>query len=117
MIDKINHTAYASILKTIRRIPTGQVATYGQIASLAGYPRGARLVGMVLQRTPPTMRIPWHRVINARGALSFPQNSEHYRLQRSKLEREGIVFKGERIELARYQWQSALDDLLWSPRS
>lgn len=117
MIDKISRTAYADILETIRRIPRGRVATYGQVASIAGFPRGARLVGMVLQRSPTGARIPWHRVINAQGRLSFPRNSESYHLQRSKLEREGVHFKGERIELKRYQWQeSGLDSLLWKPR-
>jgi methylated-DNA-protein-cysteine methyltransferase related protein len=117
MIDKINQTSYADILTAIRRIPRGRVATYGQIAAIAGYPRGARLVGMVLQRMPAGARIPWHRVINAQGKLSFPLRSESYRLQRSRLEREGVHFRGERIELARYQWQeSGLDNLLWKPR-
>jgi methylated-DNA-protein-cysteine methyltransferase-like protein len=117
MIDKFSHTSYADILETIRRIPRGRVATYGQVAAIAGYARGARLVGMVLQRTPAGTRIPWHRVINAQGKLSFPRRSEAYRLQRSKLERDGVRFRGERIELARYQWQeSGLDNLLWKPR-
>jgi methylated-DNA-protein-cysteine methyltransferase-like protein len=117
MIDKISRHSYADILEAISRIPRGRVATYGQIAAIAGYPRGARLVGMVLQRMPAGLRIPWHRVINAQGKLSFPRTSESYRLQRSKLEREGVCFRGERIELARYQWQeSGLDTLLWKPR-
>ena len=115
MIDKIS--AHEDILEAISRIPRGRVATYGQIAAFAGYPRGARLVGMVLQRTPAGKRIPWHRVINAQGKISFPRRSESYRVQRSRLEREGVRFRGERIELARYQWQeSALDTLLWKPR-
>lgn len=117
MIDKIANTAYADILETVRCIPRGRVATYGQVAGIAGYPRGARLVGMMLQRLPAGTRIPWHRVINAQGRLSFPRSSEHYRLQRSKLEREGVRFKGERIPLERYQWeQTGLDSLLWKPR-
>ena len=116
MIDKNAGTAYADILETVKRIPRGRVATYGQVAALAGYPRGARLVGTVLQRAPATMRVPWHRVINARGTLSFPRNSEAYRLQRSKLEREGVRFNRERIELARYQWrETELDSALWKP--
>lgn len=117
MIDKIATTAYADILETVRRIPRGRVATYGQVAGLAGFPRGARLVGMVLQRLPSGARVPWHRVINAQGRLSFPRGSAHYRLQRSKLEREGVRFKGERVELEYYQWrESAMDTLLWKPR-
>lgn len=117
MIDKIANTAYADILETVRRIPRGRVATYGQVAGIAGYPRGGRLVGMVLQRLPDGTRVPWHRVINAQGRLSFARDSEHYRLQRSKLQREGVRFRGERVELARYQWrESTLDSLLWKPR-
>jgi methylated-DNA-protein-cysteine methyltransferase-like protein len=56
-------------------------------------------------------------VVNAQGRLSFPRDSGHYRLQRSKLEREGVRFNGERIELARHRWpESGLDSLLWKPR-
>jgi methylated-DNA-protein-cysteine methyltransferase-like protein len=117
MIDKNTGTAYADILDTVRRIPRGRVATYGQVAALAGYPRGARLVGAVLQRVPAGARVPWHRVINARGTLSFPRNSEPYRLQRSKLEREGVRFHHERIALKYFQWQETeLDNALWKPR-
>lgn len=58
---------YAAIYDTVRRIPRGKVATYGQIAELAGLPRRARLVGQVLWQLDETTDIPWHRVINARG--------------------------------------------------
>jgi methylated-DNA-protein-cysteine methyltransferase-like protein len=114
MIDKINPTAYAAILAAVSRIPYARVATYGQIALLAGYPRAARLTGLVLRSCPSDTAVPWHRVINARGRLSFPTGSRSYRLQRSRLQQEGVLFNGERIDLARYQWQAPdLDRLLW----
>jgi methylated-DNA-protein-cysteine methyltransferase related protein len=60
----------AAIYAAIRRIPKGWVATYGQIAAMAGLPRRARLVGRVLQRLDPATDIPWHRIVNAKGEIS-----------------------------------------------
>jgi methylated-DNA-protein-cysteine methyltransferase-like protein len=94
-------------------IPTGRVATYGQIAALAGLPRRARLVGHALRQLPAATLVPWHRVINARGGISFPQGSESYRLQQALLVREGVEFTGEQIDLNRFRWRPDLDELLW----
>ena len=63
--------AVEAIYAVIRRIPKGWVATYGQVAAMAGLPRRARLVGYVLQHLDPTTRIPWHRVVNAKGEISY----------------------------------------------
>ena len=59
--------AVEAICAVIRRIPRGWVATYGQVATMAGMPRRARLVGRILQRLDPAIKIPWHRVVNAKG--------------------------------------------------
>ncbi len=101
------------VYDTVRRIPPGSVATYGQVGDLAGLPRSARFVGYALRRTPPAVEIPWHRVINAAGALSFPRDSVPYREQRQRLESEGIVFVNGRIDLDRYGWRHTLDAMLW----
>jgi methylated-DNA-protein-cysteine methyltransferase-like protein len=103
------------ILNAVRKIPHGKVSSYGQVAALAGLPRRARLVGTVLRTHPNTRGLPWHRVINSAGRISFPRGSDAHARQRSKLEREGIVFVGERVDMKRYGWpQSAdLDELLW----
>jgi methylated-DNA-protein-cysteine methyltransferase-like protein len=104
------------ILAAVRRIPRGKVCTYGNVAEVAGLPRRARLVGTVLRQTPPMRGLPWHRVINAGGRISFPVGSDAYARQRHKLEAEGVVFVGGRVDLRRYGWpphEERLDELLW----
>ncbi|WP_227819857.1 MGMT family protein [Marinobacterium aestuarii] len=92
------------IWQVVARIPSGRVCSYGQVAELAGLVRRARLVGRILSRLPEGSRLPWHRVVNARGELSLPAQSEGARLQRSRLESEGICFLRGRISLAHYRW-------------
>jgi methylated-DNA-protein-cysteine methyltransferase related protein len=107
------------ILDAVRRIPRGRVCTYGGVAEVAGLPRRARLVGTVLRQTPASRGLPWYRVVNAGGRISFPVGSDAYARQRHKLEAEGIVFAGGRVDLRRYGWpprDEQLDELLWKPR-
>lgn len=94
------------ILAVVRRIPRGRVATYGQIASLAGLPRNARLVGRVLSGLGDE-RVPWQRVVNARGEVSArSQSGIEEDVQRAALEHEGVVVDDRgRIDLARFQWR------------
>lgn len=89
-------------------IPSGRVATYGDLAVYAGRPRAARQAGYAMHRCPPGL--PWHRVINARGRLSVAAGSTAWLTQRRRLEEEGVVFIGGRIELARYRWAGPNDD-------
>jgi methylated-DNA-protein-cysteine methyltransferase-like protein len=106
------------ILAAVRSIPKGRVCTYGNVADVAGLPRRARLVGTVLRQSPASRGLPWFRVINASGRISFPVGSEAYQRQRSKLEAEGVDFVGGRIDLQRYGWperEAQLDELLWKP--
>jgi methylated-DNA-protein-cysteine methyltransferase-like protein len=95
---------YNAIMLVISRIPPGKVASYGQVAGLAGLPGRARLVGKILSRLPAGSTIPWYRVINARGEISFAGDSSSYRRQRLALEAEGVEFRGARIRLAQYRW-------------
>jgi methylated-DNA-protein-cysteine methyltransferase-like protein len=90
----------------IRRIPRGRVATYGDIARLAGLPRHPRLVGYALHAAPPGARLPWHRVINAQGRISLGRGVLGGDLtQRFRLEAEGVFFGANgRIPLARFRW-------------
>jgi methylated-DNA-protein-cysteine methyltransferase-like protein len=90
----------------IRQIPKGWVATYGQVAARAGLPRRARLVGYVLQRLDGGTDVPWHRVVNAKGEVSYsPSRNGGDKLQRRLLEREGIVFdRNGRFDLERVRW-------------
>ncbi len=91
------------------------MVTYGQVGDLAGLPRSARFVGYALRRTPSGVEIPWHRVINAAGTISFPRDSVPYLEQRQRLESEGVVFVNGRVDLERYGWRNALDAILWGP--
>lgn len=98
--------AVAAIYAVIRRIPKGWVATYGQVAAMAGLPRRARLVGTVLQQLDPRVKLPWHRVVNAKGEVSYsPSRNGGDRLQRRLLEAEGVEFdKRGRFNLERFRW-------------
>jgi methylated-DNA-protein-cysteine methyltransferase-like protein len=98
--------AIAAICAVIRRIPKGWVATYGQVAAMAGLPRRARLVGRVLQQLDPAVKIPWHRVVNAKGEVSYAlSRNGGDNEQRRLLEAEGIAFTDQdRFNLERHRW-------------
>jgi len=101
--------AYDRILAVVRRIPRGRVATYGQIAAAAGFPRAPRLAGYALHALPPGSPLPWHRVVGAGGRLSLARLSPDGALtQRMRLEREGVRFDARgRVDLARCGWGGA----------
>jgi methylated-DNA-protein-cysteine methyltransferase-like protein len=108
----------ARIIAAVKKIPRGRVCPYGVVAEVAGLPRRARLVGTVLRQAPASKGLPWFRVINASGRISFPQGSDSYNRQRKHLEAEGVDFVGGRVDLDRYGWPSReklLDELLWGP--
>ena len=93
-----------AILAAIQSIPPGHVMTYGQVATRAGLPRRARLVGRLLRDLPDRSDIPWHRVVNAAGAIS-ERGDRWVARQRRLLEAEGISFDElGRIDLAVYQF-------------
>lgn len=97
-----------AIWQLVAAIPPGKVATYGQIAKLCGYPGYARYVGQSLKQLPADSSLPWHRVINARGEISFPADSEAYLRQRERLDQEGVQFNGGRVSLKRYCWDGSV---------
>lgn len=88
----------------VANLPAGKVMAYGQVAKMAGFSGYARQVGAILKALPPETKLPWHRVVNAQGRLSFAVASEAYRRQRKLLEAEGIVFKGDKIPRA-FFWE------------
>jgi methylated-DNA-protein-cysteine methyltransferase-like protein len=95
---------YQRIYAVVRRIPRGRVATYGQVARMAGIVNGARQVGYALHALPEHSAVPWHRVVNARGAISLRNGGDA--TQRILLEREGVGFgAGGRIDLAVLGWR------------
>jgi methylated-DNA-protein-cysteine methyltransferase-like protein len=93
------------IWQVINQIPSGKVASYGQVATLAGLPRAARLVGHTLNRLPAGSKIPWHRVINSQGKISLPLGSDQYLEQRRRLTEEGITFTKNKISFAKHGWK------------
>ncbi|HEY0996369.1 MAG TPA: MGMT family protein [Gemmatimonadaceae bacterium] len=95
----------ARIYAVVRRIPRGTVATYGQVAELAGLARQARQVGYALAALPQGSRVPWHRVVNARGVIVLSDAGGAATEQRIRLMREGVVVNATgRIDLARFRW-------------
>lgn len=101
---------YAAVYAVVARIPKGRVATYGQVAQLAGLPRSARFVGYALSALTD-QKIPWHRVVNARGEIS-PRSAGHdaCEFQRLRLEKEDVHFDRDgRIDLHRYRWRPGSD--------
>lgn len=98
--------SHARILTVVRRIPRGRVATYGQVAEAAGLGAQPRLVGYALAALPEESAVPWHRVVNAQGRVSARAEPGADRLQRARLEREGIGFDPRgRLDLQRFRWR------------
>jgi|SRR5439155_2444110 len=99
---------FSRILRAVVRIPRGRVATYGQVARLAGLPNHARHVGWALHGLPSGTPVPWHRVINARGAISLRGLDGAAVTQRLRLEKEGVRFDArDRVSPDRYGWKPA----------
>jgi methylated-DNA-protein-cysteine methyltransferase-like protein len=94
--EKAKHQVW----QIVNAIPKGKVATYGQIARLAGMPQQSRLVGRILSKLPASTSLPWHRVVNSQGKISNP-NPER---QLAKLHQDGVTPLNGRIQLKIYQW-------------
>lgn len=87
------------VFQIVRAVPPGLVATYGQIASLAGFPRRARHVGQALAGCPSD--VPWQRIVGAGGSIRLSPPHRQIEL----LQLEGISITGQRVNLKRFQWQ------------
>ena len=100
------------VYAAVARIPHGQLATYGQIAELIGAWGGARQVGWALRRLPLPSPVPWHRVVNAQGRISFtPSREGSDWIQAELLRAEGIPVDGQgHLPLGRYLWVPPLED-------
>ena len=92
------------IYSIVSSIPRGRVASYGQIAAMAGLPRHARLVGRAMRDLPDDVDIPWHRVVNASGGISSRRSPSSERDQRRLLEAEGVRFCGTRVDMKTHRW-------------
>lgn len=107
--------AAEAIRAVVSRIPPGQVSSYGEVASRAGLPGRARLIGKVLGKTPDGVELPWFRVLRSDGRIAFPPQSKPYREQRARLIGEGVRVERGRVDLARFGWERNLDFALWAP--
>jgi methylated-DNA-protein-cysteine methyltransferase-like protein len=119
VVVKTGKDPYIPIYAAIRRVPRGKVSNYGAVAQLAGLPGRARLVGTVLRNSAPSLRLPWHRIVTSSGKLAFAVGSDPFRTQQSRLQREGVKFSNNRIDMNRYAWpprELELDELLWGMR-
>ena len=99
--------SHTRVYAAVSRVPRGRVATYGQIASVAGLPGQARLVGYALSALPEGSRVPWHRIVNAAGRISLRSGERPMdAVQRFMLEKEGVRFgESGAILLSRYRWK------------
>lgn len=95
------------VITIIRQIPRGNVATYGQVAALAGSPRAAIMVGQILQRSADDL--PWQRVINAQGRISIINMAFPAEVQADLLRQEGVTVHEKNrsywVDLTKYRWQ------------
>lgn len=92
------------VIKLIKAIPEGRVATYGLIAKLAGKPQGSRGVGWILHSSTSGHELPWQRVIKSSGHLSFPEMSSPFLRQKRLLELEGVLLTNGKVNLKEYLW-------------
>jgi methylated-DNA-protein-cysteine methyltransferase-like protein len=110
----VANSTYSRIYTVVRRIPTGRVASYGQVARVAGL-GGARQVGYALHALPHGSTVPWHRVLNAAGRISL--RDHHALTQRLLLEREGVRFdSGGRVDFVKFGWRPAIGRNTRSPK-
>jgi len=103
---------YQAIYKVVNLIPEGKVASYGQVADLAGLPGRARLTGKALGDLPKDMQLNWHRVLRASGQIAFPQGSEQALQQIELLRQEKVTVFNHRVNMQHFQWQPDLYCLL-----
>ncbi len=108
-------TRMRRIWDTIDEIPKGRVASYGQIAEIAGIPRGARQVAYALRHVPDDRKLPWFRVIRASGQIAFDLGTASFERQKNHLLEENVPVVSGRIDMQQYRWQPDLDELLWKP--
>lgn len=103
------------IWDVILDVPEGRVASYGQVAEIAGFPRGARQVAYALRHAPRELQLPWYRIITASGKIAFAKGSAAFDEQRRRLAIENVPVTGGRVDMRRYRWEPDLDELLWKP--
>ena len=106
--DAPSETFYDRVYEYVRRVPRGSVVTYGQVALELGSPAAARAVGYALANLAVAADVPWWRVVNARGGISYRGRGLAVHVQRERLEAEGIVFSEDgTMNLREFRWVTA----------
>jgi methylated-DNA-protein-cysteine methyltransferase-like protein len=95
----------ANVIRLIQAIPRGRVATYGQIAALAGKPHGARGVSWILSSSTKKHKLPWYRVVGSGGKISIPKGSKGHDLQIQLLKKEGVIVTESKCDILKYGWK------------
>ncbi|HKK56421.1 MGMT family protein [Marinobacter sp.] len=93
------------IWQVVAAIPIGRVASYGQIADMAGLGRQARYIGKALGKLPDGHAIPWYRVIRSNGQIAFPPGSKAFEVQAQSLREEDVMVIDGRVSMRQFQWQ------------
>ena len=93
------------IYQVVAAIPKGKVCSYGEVAKMAGLPGYARFVGRTLKTLPPGSSIPWHRVLNSQGKISFPEGSDGLVRQQQALLAEGVLVTNGKVSMTRFAWK------------
>ncbi|MDB5190265.1 MAG: hypothetical protein JWN49_591 [Parcubacteria group bacterium] len=94
-----------TVSAVVAGIPKGKVATYGQVAALAGNPGASRAVGMIMSKNKDTKAVPCHRVVGSTGALTGYAYGNGTTTKKQMLQKEGVVFKGEKVDLKESKWE------------
>lgn len=103
------------IWATVTDVPRGNVASYGQVAEVAGIRRGARQVGYALRHLDDGMKVPWHRIVQSTGRIAFAEGSDQFNEQKKRLAAENVIVRKGRVDMTVYRWQTDLDEFLWKP--
>ncbi|MCM0612600.1 MGMT family protein [Marinobacter sediminum] len=93
------------IWQVVLSIPTGTVASYGQVADMAGLGRQARYIGRALGKLPEGHSVPWYRVLRSNGQIAFPKGSATFLKQKDLLEQEGVEVANGKVSMRQFRWQ------------
>ncbi|WP_111497933.1 MULTISPECIES: MGMT family protein [Marinobacter] len=93
------------IWQVVCAIPTGRVASYSQVAELAGFKGLARFVGRTMGQLPEGSDVPWHRVLKQDGRIAFPPDSNRFHFQSRRLTEEGVLVRNGKVSMPRFRWQ------------
>jgi methylated-DNA-protein-cysteine methyltransferase-like protein len=114
-VDERPSGSFQRVWNVVAAIPEGNVASYGQVAKLAGLNGGARRVGGALAKAPDRGSLPWHRILKADGKIALPAGSTGRKEQIRRLEDEGVIVVKGRVDMKKFQWQPDMDELIWGP--